>query len=282
MNLDDELRSTFERQAQTRIPPSPDLECLVRGGRQRRRRRNLRWSGAGVAAAVLLGAGGYGVVVLGATTAPGVASRPVGGTSPTPLSTADEQLPSLAPTTYRVVVGTAATRRTMEADITVDGDNWVVEDDFPRASERSESAFAGVGVYQPSLLGAGTGCHGDARTTGALGTPVLLAQQLAQLPRSTVLVAPTRVRAFGRTVLHLRLRIDVECPSYYRVAETPVGARGITYTALGLEDVVIDFWVLNVAGTVIVVDEWHNVNASYALTSQAARARASVDLIVSE
>lgn len=280
MSLDDELRSAFEREALTRPAPPPDPDGLIRGGRARRRRRNLERAGAGVAAVVLIGAGGYALAPE-APRDPGVASRPSGGAAELPTS--DQGRPELAPGTYRVFVGIGATGGRIDADLTVEGDNWS-SGDFPLAGERFGSVFAGVGVYQPRAIAAGRGCLEDGTTTTLGLTSGRLAEQLAGLPRSTVVREPTPTRAFGYTGVHLRLRIDVTCPTYYRIAESPAGDRGITYTAPGAaaHDVVIDFWVLDVAGAAVVVDQWHNADASDDLVETATRARESIELVVAQ
>lgn len=281
MSLDDELRSAFAQEAATRIAPPPDPHALIRGGRVRRRRRDLERAGAGAVAAVLIVAGGYGLLPLWAPHDPGPASGPTG--TATPSAPVDLGRSVLAPGTYRTFVGHGAAGGRIEADYTVDGDNWS-GGDFPLVAERSGSLFAGIGVYQPLALAADRGCR-DEPTTASVGpTPRRLAAQLARLPRSSVLVAPEATQAFGRAGFHLRLRIDVECVSYYRVAESPGGERGITYSRPGeaVEDVVIDFWVLDVAGSLVVVDQWHNVGASDALKDQADRARDSIELFVGE
>ena len=57
--------------------------------------------------------------------------------------------------------------------------------------------------------------------------------------------------------------------------------RGITYTPAGLPtpDVVIDFWVLEREGAVVVVDEWHNTEAPSDVVRQARDARRSVTFV---
>ena len=119
MTLDDELRSAFAQEAATRIAPPPDPDGLIRGGRVRRRRRNLERAGAGVAAAVLIGAGGYGAPAAGGTPA-----KPVSGLAPpsgtaTPSAPDDLERSKLAPGTYRTFVGTGAAGERIEADFTV-------------------------------------------------------------------------------------------------------------------------------------------------------------------
>jgi hypothetical protein len=51
---------------------------------------------------------------------------------------------------------------------------------------------------------------------------------------------------------------------------------------MSVVDVVIDFWVFDVAGAVVVVDQWHDVDASDALVAQAVRARKSIELVVGD
>ncbi len=88
----------------------------------------------------------------------------------------------------------------------------------------------------------------------------------------------------GLAGVHLRLRIDVDCPGYYRVAHAAGGTRGITYTPYGFpaSDVVIDFWVLDVGGTVVVIDEWHNIDAPSRVVDRARDARRSITFVTDE
>ena len=144
----------------------------------------------------------------------------------------------------------------------------------------SGSAHAGFGIYQPFSLASGDGCM-TGTTLTASPTPTTLAAQLAELPRSTVLSPPESAPTLGRHAVHLRLRIEVGCPSYYRVAHTAGGTRGITYAPQGLpaSDVVIDFWVLRARGVLLVVDEWHDVDAPADLVARARAARESITFV---
>jgi hypothetical protein len=110
-----------------------------------------------------------------------------------------------------------------------------------------------------------------------------LARQFARLPQSTVVQPPTPTEAFGHDALHLRLRIDDSCPSdqVYRVAETSKGYRGISYSNVPKE-VVIDFWVVDLDGTAVVVDLWHQGDASTELVDRATRARDSISFVKPE
>ena len=151
----------------------------------------------------------------------------------------------------------------------------------PSCTDRTGTTYAGFGVYQPWALASGNGCDTDPTLGPLARTPAGLAAQLAALPRSTVLEEPAPARVVGVAAVHLRMRIDVDCPGYYRVAHAPGGTRGITYTPAGLPtpDVVIDFWVLDVNGAVVVIDEWHDTDAPSSVVDQARDARRSIDFV---
>ncbi len=84
------------------------------------------------------------------------------------------------------------------------------------------------------------------------------------------------MQAFGRDAVHLRLRINNNCGAgWYRVAETIRGAHGITYDPV--RAVVIDFWLVD-EGRPVVLETWHEVNASSHLEGQIARVRDSITL----
>jgi hypothetical protein len=285
MKLDEELRGALTREAERRTAPPPDLVGMISGGRVRRRRRTAVRLGAVAAATVLVGSAAYGV----ARTDPagwraeiGPAGAPTGSSeSPTtpPLPNDGGVIQSGA--TYRTVVGTDASGSLIEAHVTVHGVNWL-PGDFPVAVGADRRTFAGFGVYQPSALAAGTGCVHDLSTRTAATTVDALTAQLARLPRSEVLLAPGPTRAFGYDALHLRLRVDVNCPQWYRVAQAPRGVRGITYTAPGADalDVIIDFWVLDVSGAPVVIDQWRNLDAPAGLVDRATRSRESITFVV--
>lgn len=179
--------------------------------------------------------------------------------------------------TYRVFVGRDALGETIEAEFTVPGESWI-GGDYARVTDDS-GANAGLGVYQPLALAAGSGCLRDRTTPVLPTTPEDLAAQLMALPRSRVLQPQAAVSAFGLPAVHVRMRVNVDCgQGYYRVAEAPSGSRGISY---GMVDtgVVIDFWVLSLGGRPVVVDLWHSVDASPELVASAAEARDSLAFV---
>ena len=144
---------------------------------------------------------------------------------------------------------------------------------------RTDARTAGrMAIYQPIAIAAGTGCLSDPPSTHVGQTPHQLAQQLARLPKSTVLQSPTTTQAFGHEAIHLRLRINQqECGhDIYRVAESLHGDHGISY---GPRPVLIDFWVQNRGGVPLVVETWHEDTAPSQLIDQIARTQRSVTFV---
>ena len=280
MSLDDELRTTLGLEAELRTVPPPDVVGLIRGGRARRRRRTLVRAAVAVAASVAVGAATLGYVTLDPRAEGEVVSPPSPSPRPDLETLSDDGRATLEPGTYRMFVGRDSAGASIEVDVTVDGPNWK-HGDFPVVSEQSGTTHAGFGVYQAWALASGDGCETGPTVGPVARTPAGLAAQLAELPRSTVLRPPEPARVLGRGAVHLRLRVDVECPGYYRVAHAAGGSRGISYTPVGMPvpDVVIDFWVLRAGGAVLVVDEWHNVDAPAEVVGQARDARRSVTFV---
>lgn len=279
MSLDEELRATLGREAGWRSAPAPDVVGLIRAGRARRRRRSLVRTAAAIAASMVVGAATFGLMTYDPRADEEVVSPPTPAPIPQLPTRSDTRAP-LEPGTYRMFVAPDRAGAKVEVDVSLAGPHWT-QSDFPFVSDRSGAAHAGFGVYQPVALAAGNGCE-TGPTTGPVATTAgTLVAQLSQLPRSTVLRGPETARAAGRSAVHLRLRIDPDCPGYYRVAHAAGGTRGITYTPLGSEqsDVVIDFWVLEVDGVVVVVDEWHEVDASPGVVGQARAARRSITFV---
>jgi hypothetical protein len=281
MNLDEELRGALTREADRRTPPPPDVVGMISGGRARRgRRTTVRIAGTAVVA-VLVGCAAYGVTLADPFSprtgdiAP--AGTPADSTAPAPLPDSGTLLESRV--TYRLPVGTDATGEAIEADLSVEGVNWAVSG-FPVLNDLW-ATFAGIGVYQPSALAGGRGCLNDPITSDLGETPRDLADRLATLPRSAVLEAPGPTQVSGRDAVHLRLRVDVDCRQYYRVAESPRGDRGITYAGSGANppSVVIDFWVLDIDGARVVIDQWHDSDAPREQVDRATAARQSITFV---
>jgi hypothetical protein len=186
----------------------------------------------------------------------------------------------IKPGTYRMAVGADANGARIEAALTVRGPGWL-SGSQPVLSEVTGAGggpiMAGVGVYQPTLLAGGSGCTGSGRGRAPGATALEMARRLIRLPRSEVVQRPRETRAFGHDALHLRLRIDDQCPmdEYYRLAETPSGDRGISYSNQP-EVVVIDLWVVDVDGTAVVVDTWRHSDTPTVQLETARLTRSSI------
>jgi hypothetical protein len=272
MTLDPQLRAALTQEADMLNAPAPDLEKLIRGGRARQRRRKLtRLAQTGVAAAVavLLAGGVYGVVKTHDQTSdhPGA---PSSSTQPVPYP---DGVSTIQPGRYRMLVGNDDTGAAINADLTLNGVGWQ-DSNYPVVSDGP--SFGAVAVYQPVALAAGTGCLNDRVNDNLEDGPQALAQQLTGLPASTVVQAPTPVQAFGRPAVHLRLRITPDCGrGIYRIAMTLRSGHGISYGDSS-RAVVVDFWVLEIRGTRVIVDTWHQDGASGRLIRQIARAKNSI------
>ena len=134
-------------------------------------------------AVVLVGVGVYAITQLdrgdaGSTEATNTSPDAPAPSGDAPPPTLSEEGGPLEPGTYRVLVGADATGAAIEADLTVEGPGWE-SGNFPVVE--TGAIHAGLGVYEPSALAAGTGCSGDAPNFAVGETPRALADQLAQL-----------------------------------------------------------------------------------------------------
>ena len=90
MNLDEQLRAALNLEAEMQSTSRPDIDGLIRGGRARRRRRNVARIGVAAAAAALVGGGAYGVTQLDGgddRSQPGFANDPTQSSESTPSIT---------------------------------------------------------------------------------------------------------------------------------------------------------------------------------------------------
>jgi hypothetical protein len=282
MNLEEELRAVLSQEAEMRTTPTPDIEGMVKGGQDRVRDRRAKRIGLAAAAVLLIGGGVYGVAQLGDADADadsGVTSLPTGPTEPTqaadPPYWAGIDGAPVEPGTYRTLVAAGAQGKDIQADLTVHGSGWIGSN-FPVAYDGEE--FAGIGVYHPESVAGG--CKMAAGLEPAAGEPQQLVQQLTQMPRSEIVQQPTPTHALGRSAVHLRLQVAAVCAdgAAYLVTDD----RGISYfdespAIPGI--VIIDFWVLDVDGTTVMVDMFHTADAPRSLVAQAAAARESITLV---
>jgi hypothetical protein len=239
-----------------------DAANLLEAGLDRidRDRRHRTWAAVLAAAAAVLVAG----AVYMNTDSP-ISIQPAGTPSTTSTS------PSAGTPNYQMPVSYAKgvlLQAGVTLDLTLDG-AWRI-DNYPWLHDAGK--YGGLAVYRPSALAAGTGCLTDRPNTNVGRTPQLLAQQLARLPRSTLLQPPTPTQKLGRQAIHLQLRINPNCGTgVYRVAQTLLGGHGISYGRASAH-VVIDFWVENVRGVPLVIETWHQDGASSHMVNEIARA----------
>lgn len=268
-----------------RTTPTPDIERMVNRGQERRRRRTSTWVGLAAAAVLLVAGGAYGIArIVDGDPDAGVATVPTASADATnpPRWVSNDQEPAQAGT-YRAQVGVAADGTRIDADLTLGGTHWAASN-YPVAYDGDH--FAGIGAYQAESVAGG--CRMAAGFEPAATEPQQLAQQLAGMPRSKVVQQPTPTTAFGHDALHLRMRVDANCGdgAAYLVANQAAAAggraRGISYfdnRPAVSGTVVIDFWVVDVNGTTVVVDMFHTEDAPKALVDEAASALESIRFV---
>jgi hypothetical protein len=286
MNLGEELRTVLSQAAAMQTTPRPDVDGLISGGVGRRRRRTMMRAGGVALAIVVLGGGLYGALQIDRTDSDSseVVGDPTPSSEPTtvpPELPPDERALPLEPGTYRSLVGELTTGpRRVDADMTLEGQGW---NGGNFAILGDNDITGGVGAYVPDALAAGSGCSGEEPTTDFGESPEALADDLAALPGSTVLEPPTEGRALGYDVYRLRVQIADDCPTGqgYRIAETPRGSRGVSYGDVPTT-VTVDFLVVDLEGTAVVVDLWHQEGAAAGLVDKLTRARDSITFVIGE
>lgn len=268
-----------------RTTPTPDIEAMVDGGESRLRRRNTMRIGLAAAAVLLVGGGIYGATQLGSGNNPdaGVANQPSEPPEAAPPQSWQDDDAPVEAGTYRTFVGHAETSGAIVADFTIDGDGWQGSN-YPVAF--ATEGFAGLGVYQPESVAGG--CRMQTGLKDAATTPQQLVQQLIRMPRSEVVQQPARTDAFGGSAIHLRLRINAACSegAAYIVADGPGGIRGISYFDESPQGdtgmVIVDFWVVDVDGTPVVVDRFNLEDAPDELVAQSTRAVDTITFVEGE
>ena len=277
MNLDEQLRAALNLEAEMTIAPPPDADRLISGGQARRRRRNTRRLGLVAAAIVLFGGGAYAVTQINsgsAQTSPAIVGEPTQSSEP-----------AAVPPGNREQVG-FDNESALPISIVLPKGAKLFGGGTGVTSQNPRAVHVGLNVFQARHLpGGASACsdaNWDARSRKPADTAQALGRQLERLPRSTLTQPLTPTTAFGYDAYHLRLRVNNGCPAgqAYMVAEAE-SDFGINYSDTP-EDVVLDFLVVDVDGTPIVVALWNEADASSDLIHRAAGVRDSITFVTGE
>ena len=279
MNLDEQLRAALSLEADMQNATRPDIDGLITGGRARRRRRNVLWAGGAALAVVLIGGGAYAVTQLDLSDAGSspIVDEPTSEATPSDLP-GDAGSDYLEPGTTGSWSAPTRPAAEIEADLTLEGSAWSAGN-FPTVAG-GRDLRRGRRSTGPTRSLWGPAATTTSPTTCVGETPQALAEQLAELPGSTVVQPVGPTQKLGYDAQHVRLRIADDCPDGggYRVAETPRGSRGISFSSVPTT-VVMDFWVLDVDGVPVVVDTWHQDGASTDLVDRIAQAGDSISFV---
>ena len=122
MNLDEQLRAALNQEADMQDAPVHDVDRLISGGKERRRRRSLAQVGVAAAVvAVLVGVGVYGVTQLDSGDAAELGSDP-SRPRPRPPRSPYNSEEEIHPGTYRMLVGVDDAGVAINADLTFYGE----------------------------------------------------------------------------------------------------------------------------------------------------------------
>ena len=167
----------------------------------------------------------------------------------------------------------------IEADLTVTGSNWIAGDQ-PVVSE--DDTWAGIGVYQPDALAGVDPCSGDwqgrdasgtrrhwpGSWSGSRGAP---SSRHSRRPRRSA-TTPSTCGCGSTTSAAPRV-----------VPDSPWASRGSRHHLQpSPTEVLIDFWVVDLDGTMVVVDMWHQVDAPTELVGRASQVRDSITFVTGE
>lgn len=274
--------------------PIPDTRTMIKGGQDRRHRRNAAWAGGGVAAVVLI-AGGLYAAVQGSgdpDSGPDIAATPTSTPTPggpSPWVGTDEPV-DVEPGTYRLNVGLGGDGSPIAADLTLGSRGWLSTELPVFESGGPGKEYGAAGIQETVRLpgnadycdttGSDAGWAAASRT--AADSSRALARQFTQLPSSTVVEPISSTQAFGHEALHLRLRVTDDCgEGVYVVFHGRGGQLPISYREVPEHDVVLDLLVVDLDGTPVVAYYWHVKGADPALVAEVTSVRDSIILVPS-
>ena len=280
MNLDEQLRAALDREAEMQQAPAPDVNRLISGGKVRRRRRSLvRFGVASVFAVVLVGGGIFVAEQIATSTDP-ESAQPPSATMPPELFT--ENL-NLEPGTYRMVVGIDATGVEIVADLTFYGPDWISGPNPTVVADNGVHEYrarGGVGVYPPEALAGGSGCSNEA-TKASASTSQALAEQLTRSHGARSFRHPYPCRRSATTPFICACGSTNSAPQA-RATSSRRCHEAVAESLYGHNQVVIDFWVMDLNGTPVVVDSWYPEGSSGELVERVDETRKSVTFVDSE
>lgn len=256
MMLDEDLRLALRGEAERQVTVPGDVEGIVLRGRRRKRRRTALQAGL-AAAAVVVAVMGVGALDpdTDRRTAPVPAATPSSSVLALPITECEVQGPCLPLGTYSIDLARTSAGRLLTARLSVDTPAWRGHRDLHRVWLPSEAGTVMLNVYKPRGL-VGQGPCDDPEVVAPDVTKADVLRRLSTLPLFTVLQAPRDVAAFGVAATHLRvLAEELGCTSrpgeQYNLADIdPGGDSDITPG----QRVLLDLWVIDVAGQPIVVE----------------------------
>lgn len=263
MNLDQLLTDAAHHVADRVDPPEVDLDAIRTRAHASRRRT----------AAVTLTVAALTAALVGIPLLAGHKSSTLRPAAP-PTSAVIRTLPQsscavpsrcLTPGLYSVGLGRDLDGQSRSATLAIPGFGWASDGFLHRVSRRSEAGAVVLNVYQPDEIAGAEPCGVAALTRVARdATMDDVAGLLTTLPQFAVVEGPRALPAFGRDTRYLQLRADrISCPpvedGQYNLANIYGGPSGLE---LGDADsdidpdqpVLIEFWILDLDGTAIVVE----------------------------
>jgi hypothetical protein len=284
------IREFVERaEAGVRLPPLKELQ-----DRGRRRHRNRL---ASIAAVAVFAAAATGVGILASTG--GGEDR----SEPPPAETPAVDLDVLVPN-KQVAAGREYTNpvfgqdyahtvpdgRQIVARFTVVGQDWYGFKDSigklaPGAEPDAEAAqpYAEVRISLADRVPVDQ-CAGTARWADAAGTPLEFSRQVAAIPLVRVLDEPATTELSGYPAAHMRLEVTRLCARHgdaFLWSVFPMSSSGVPgVAAVYWPGQIVDQWVVDVDGSLVVVSTNHSPELPDSLVEEAQATADSVELLV--
>ena len=285
------IREFVERaEAGVRLPALKELQ-----DRGRRRHRN-RLASVAVAAVFVAAATGVGIL---ASTGGGE-----GRTDPAPAETPAVHLDVLVPN-KQVAAGREYTNPVFGQDyahtvpdgkqivgrFTVVGQDWYWFKDSigklaPGAQPDAEAAqpYAEVRISLADRVPVDQCRAGTTQWQDAAGTPLEFSRQVAAIPLVRVLDEPATAELSGYPAAHMRLEVTRLCPRYgdaFLWSVFPMSSSGVPgVAAVYWPGQVVDQWVVDVDGSLVVVSTNHSPELPDSLVEEAQATADSVELLL--